>query len=378
MSFPTPRITLHTPADLLAAVPYLLGFHPAASVVVVGLAGTRVVFTARADLPPPDAPPDRALALADQLGDVLAVQRVDVALVIGYGEGPSVTRTVLPLRDALHRYGLRVAEILRAHQGRYWSYLCESVRCCPAEGTPYDIAATEVAAAATYSGQVALPDRAALEQLLAPVEGAERDAVDAATERAARDLAVSVGEQDVAPEEGGVGDEQGRPAGGAETDPDGVGADAGPGGSRRRAGVRALAVAVRRYADGGRLTDDEVARLTLLLVRVEVRDLCWARVTAAGSRLRAHLDLWRDVTRRARADLVPAPATLLGYAAWRSGNGALALVAVQRALAANPAYQLALLLAEALDRGLPPSVFDDEQPVPRRHRRHRGRPAPTG
>jgi hypothetical protein len=367
MSFPTSRVTLHTPTDLLAAVPYLLGFHPADSVVVVGLSGTRVVFTARADLPPPEMPPDQAVALADQLGEVLAGQRVEVALIIGYGEGSAVTRTVFPLRDALRGYGVSVGEMLRADDGRYWSYLCESVRCCPADGTPYDVTRTEVAAAATYAGQVALPDRAALERSLTPVEGAEREAMERATEQAAQQAARE-------------------PAAGREPDTDvdqnaseGHGsADPADHGDRRRAGVRALTLAVRRYADGGRLTDDELARLTLLLVHVDVRDLCWARITVAGDRLDAHLQLWRDVTRRARADLVAAPATLLAYASWRSGNGALAWIAVQRALETNPAYSLARLLGQALDRALPPSVFDEPPAPQRRRRRRRSRQATTG
>ncbi|HEV7897016.1 MAG TPA: DUF4192 domain-containing protein [Planosporangium sp.] len=370
MSFPTSRVILHTPTDLLAAVPYLLGFHPADSVVVVGLTGTRVVFTARADLPRPAAPPNEALALADQLGEVLAGQRVDMALIIGYGEAAAVTRTVLPLRDALRGYGLSVGEMLRAHDGRYWSYLCESVRCCPADGTPYDVAGTEVAAAATYAGQVALPDRAALERGLTPVEGAEREAVDRATERAAQELAAEADRaaRDLAAEADRAAQEL---AAGADRLAD-------PAGDRQRAGLRALALAVRRYADGGRLADDELARLTLLLVRIDVRDLCWARVTVAGDQLAAHLELWRDVTRRARADLVAAPATLLGYAAWRSGNGALAWVAVQRALESNPGYSLALLLGEALGRALPPSLFDERPVRQRRRRRRRGRPTRTG
>jgi hypothetical protein len=348
MSFPTSRVTLHTPTDLLAAVPYLLGFHPEDSVVVVGLAGTRVVFSARADLPPPDSPPDDALAVADQLGEVLAGQHVDTALVIGYGQVAAVTRAVLPVRHALRGYGVRVGEMLRADGGRYWSYLCESVQCCPPEGTPYDVSGTEVAAAATYAGKVALPDRAALESSLAPVEGAERDAMEVVTERAAHALAASAEQA------------------------------ADPGRDHRRAGVRALAIAVRRYADGGRLTDDEVARLALLLIRVDIRDLCWARITTAGEQLDTHLELWRDVTRRARSDLVAAPATLLGYAGWRAGNGALASVAVQRALDTSPGYSLALLLQEALDRALPPSLLDDQPAAPRRRRRRRNRPAPTG
>jgi hypothetical protein len=359
MSFPTSRVTLHTPTDLLAAVPYLLGFHPADSVVVIGLSGTRVVFTARADLPPPGAPPDQAVALADQLGEVLAGQSVDTALIIGYGDGATVTRTVMPLRDAVRGYGLAVGEMLRADGGRYWSYLCTSAQCCPAEGTPYDVTATEVAAVATYAGQVALPDRAALERSLAPIDGAEREAVERATELAARELAADAADL------------------GQDADPAGRGSRGRAGADRRRAGVQALALALHRYADGGRLGDDELARLTLLLARIDVRDLCWARITIAGDRLATHLALWTDVTRRARADLVPAPATLLGYAAWRAGNGALAWIAVQRALQANPAYALAQLLGEALDRAIPPSLLD-ERPVGRRRRRRRDRPAPTG
>ncbi|MFD0787811.1 DUF4192 family protein, partial [Micromonospora azadirachtae] len=52
-----PRLAVRSPADLLAAVPYLLGFHPADSVVVVAMRGRRVVFAARADLPDPAEDP---------------------------------------------------------------------------------------------------------------------------------------------------------------------------------------------------------------------------------------------------------------------------------------------------------------------------------
>jgi hypothetical protein len=59
---PTERPTLHVrgPADLLAAVPYLLGFHPTESLVVIGLADTTVMVTARINLPDmhlPSVPP---------------------------------------------------------------------------------------------------------------------------------------------------------------------------------------------------------------------------------------------------------------------------------------------------------------------------------
>jgi hypothetical protein len=342
MSIPTSGITLQTPTDLLAAVPYMLGFHPADSVVAIGLARQRVTFTVRTDLPPPDD----VDAVADQIADALETQGVDIALIVGYGAAAPVTRTVLAVREALTAHGIGLGEMIRATDGRYWSYLCESSDCCPVEGTAYDVAATEVAAAATYQGRVALPDRAAFESCLAPVTGPERDAVDEATERAAQRMADRVGDA------------------------------ADPVVARTRAGLRALADALRCVAAGGRLADADLAMLTLLLACVEVRDHAWARIAAARFDLHAQVALWLDATRRARSDLVAGPATLLGYAAYRVGDGPLARVAVQRALTADPGYTLADLLGQAIDRGIPPSMLAPPPPAPRRRpgrRRRRGR-----
>src|SRR5437764_85511 len=85
------------------------------------------------------------------------------------------------------------------------------------------------------------------------------------------------------------------------------------------------------------------------------RDMWRGRV--AG--LDPHVDLWRDVVRRARPDLAAPAAALLGFTAWRAGDGTLAWFAVQRALSEDPEYSLAHLMAEALLRALPPSALDD-------------------
>ncbi|MGH8861267.1 MAG: DUF4192 family protein, partial [Jatrophihabitantaceae bacterium] len=45
-----PIVRVSGPADLVQTIPYLLGFHPARSLVLVGLADRRVVVTARMDL----------------------------------------------------------------------------------------------------------------------------------------------------------------------------------------------------------------------------------------------------------------------------------------------------------------------------------------
>jgi hypothetical protein len=49
-------------------------------------------------------------------------------------------------------------------------------------------------------------------------------------------------------------------------------------------------------------------------------------------------------------------ATVRFFCAWQSGDGALANVALDRALAGQPGYSMALLLREALDSGAPPSL----------------------
>src|ERR1700724_3265719 len=66
--------------------------------------------------------------------------------------------------------------------------------------------------------------------------------------------------------------------------------------------------------------------------------------------------LWANLVRRAQPGYVAAPASLLAVAAWQGGDGALANVALDRALAGDPAYSMAVLLRDLLDAGVPPSA----------------------
>ncbi|MFY1674286.1 DUF4192 domain-containing protein [Plantactinospora sp. WMMB334] len=331
-------LSVRSTADLLAAVPYLLGFHPADSVVVIALRGNRVVFVARGDLPEPAAGPGSAAGsepaagaggAAEQVAAVVARQGVETTTVIGYGEPARVTPMVEAVIAALGNVSLPVLEALRVTGDRYWSQLCGDPGCCPPEGRPFDSSTSQLAAAATYAGQVALPDRDALVRQLAPVDGAAREAMREATRRAEARLGALL-------EKAPPGDLMGRRA-------------------LRRAGRSAVRGALHRYRTGGQLTDEEVAWLSLLLVHLPVRDDAWQRTGGEDWQLA----LWTDVLRRAEPDLVPAPASLLGFAAWRAGLGALAGVAVERALEAQPGYSFAELLAEALQAGIAPSVLDD-------------------
>src|SRR5437660_10730018 len=72
--------------------------------------------------------------------------------------------------------------------------------------------------------------------------------------------------------------------------------------------------------------------------------------------LDAHRRLWIDVIRRAQPGHVAAPASLLAFVAWQAGNGALANVALDRALADDPRYSMADLLRQVISAGAPPSM----------------------
>ena len=121
------------------------------------------------------------------------------------------------------------------------------------------------------------------------------------------------------------------------------------------AGRRATRDAIAIYRGGGQITDDDqIAWLSVALTDLRVRDDAWARMDPEHRD--AHLRLWTDVVRRACPAYVPAPASLLAFTAWQSGDGALANIAIERALDADPAYSMAHLLAEAIESGLPPSA----------------------
>ena len=120
-------------------------------------------------------------------------------------------------------------------------------------------------------------------------------------------------------------------------------------------GLAAVGAMIARYRGGGRYTsDDEIARITVALRDLRVRDDAWARMDPAHAA--AHQRLWTDAVRRAQPGYVAAPAALLAFVAWQSGEGALANVALDRALADDPRYSMATLLRQVITAGAPPSL----------------------
>jgi hypothetical protein len=318
-----------TPDAVLAVVPHMLGFYPSRSLVVLGLGErSRVVVTFRYDLPDP-FDYDVATDIAEHADHILSRERIAAALLVGYGPAEVVAGVAALTSARLIRSGVDVSEVLRADSGRYWSLLCDDSTCCPPEGRSYDPGSHPAAAAMAEAGLAAHPDRDALARTIQRPAGSA-DRVSRATLQAQLRLSqlVDLGEAD---------------------------GDRDPRLRATRTGRREVQRAIRRYRSGGSIGSIEhLAWLAVLLADLRVRDDAWARMDPAHHEV--HCRLWTDVLRAAAVDFAPAPASLLAFTAWQSGNGALAAMAVDRALAADPGYSMAQLLAGAVEAALPPSA----------------------
>lgn len=325
-----PTSHIRGPAELLQAVPYLLGFHPHQSLVLVGTADGLLVVTARLDLADTCVP-------GLVVDTVAAIRRGGATAVIGavydddavrdaVGGDPrlSAAKVADQLDAAGAAAGCRISDVLLVGAGRWWSLSCGSPRCCPLEGTALSEQPSEFAAAATYSGVVALPDRAALQSLLDPVPAADLERVGRLLE-AEEHAAVSA-----------------ILAGGARR--------------HERSVKRRLFAAVRAGQDTPAipLDDQQVACFGAALGSMALRDAVWTALDAG--RLDGR-QLWSDLARRLPPPYDAAPLFLCGWSAWRAGNGALAAVAAQRALESDPGYSAADLLLAALSHGVDPRTM---------------------
>ena len=328
---PQLRVRIGSPTSLLAVIPGLLGFDPEHSIVVIGTdpQTAQVRVTLRYDVPDPCAP-RVAAALAEHAVSLLDAQGVRAAVAVGYGTDAEVSPVAAALRQRATEAGIAVTEVLRAENQRYWSYVCMDPECCPPEGTPFDVTGHPAALALKAAGGRVLAGRDKLAATVAAVGGQRGTAMRRATRESLAQVAHCLSRLDRA----------------------GMRVSA----PRLTAALGQVAVrdAIRRYREGEPVPTECAAWLTVALGQVRVRDDAWARM--APEHQSAHLRLWTDLTRLARPGYVAAPASLLAFCAWQAGDGALANVALDRALADNARYSMALLLREALDSGAPPSM----------------------
>ncbi|MGW5878776.1 DUF4192 domain-containing protein [Nocardiopsis terrae] len=310
-------LRLRNPADLLAALPYLVT-HPLTDAVVSLVLGQGSVLGV-------------LYGELDHLDHVLTPARsgtaaVDAALAAGgtgmlvAGFGP--TERVTPHVDALlaraAARGLPVPEALRVTGNRYWSYVCRDPGCCPPGGVPFDPDASPVPAEAVLRGLVPGGGGGSVRTrfLLDPVLGAPRaeaaEAAEAEEERVRQEDAEEALRDRWLPE----------------------------------------VLAALRGEGHRKVTEPAaLARLGVRLTELRVRDAVWTRITPESAEI--HVRLWSRVVRHVPERHRPAPAALLAVAAWQHDDRRLARAALDVALAADPGYAMAVLMARALRWGLP-------------------------
>ncbi|MEW2402996.1 DUF4192 domain-containing protein [Streptomyces sp. NPDC046862] len=350
------QVTLRTPAELADALPYLLGYRPEDSIVLVALHDRdgRGRFGGRARLGIPAQSEDWP-AVAEQLahGLVTGSERRGtrpesmVAFLCQDPSGGESSRDVMErlrplaqlLRRACGRLDVAVVEALCISDGRFWSYCCPGNGCCSSEGEAMGLPGTSVlAAAATYAG---LQVRGTLRELRARLTPWETAAA------LQQEEALDGANQEILPR---ILDEERRTAMAEETLE-----LAHRLMGRLAAAPRVSGTLQADLQDDELLGHEDVATLVLGLQDRSTRDRAaeWMEGDEAGPALR----LWRALARRcvgAYGEHAAAPLTLAGWVAWSSGDELEAREALAMALAADRDYLFARLLHQACNEGLDP------------------------
>lgn len=317
-----PALTIANPGELADVIPYLLGFHPQASVVLVGLHDRSVVVTARIDLAELD------IRATKELLEILSRNSCQSVVLALYDECSSAPRLphsdiIAQLTQACDAETIHVVEALLVSGDRFYSYLCEGSECCPSEGQPLQRQTSVAVAAATYAGMVALDSREEVGRLLEPYENQVRDLLEPHLAQAENEMMKASLDDAL--------------------------------GKFRRYWLRRLknwdeniACGTAELAD---LAPDEIAGMLVAIAETSIRDEIWLLIDA--ERIQSD-PLWIELARRAPAPYDAAPLFLLAWSRWRAGNGTLARCALERALLSDPGYTAATLLLSALDQGLNP------------------------
>jgi hypothetical protein len=304
-------ITISNPADLLGLVPYLLGFHPAESLVLLVIHDARVLLTARIDMVGFDA----ADQVVERFAELADRHQASGLVLFGYSETIEPTLELMAeLVDGLS--GLGLVDAFFVDGSRWWSLMC-STACCPAEGTVYDLSSHRMAAEAVFAGLTFASGRVDLERQVSGPPATDFPLL----AEVARQVAQETNRLD------------------------------------RQQRKQLVAAKVQQHlAEVQPPTDAECARLALLVFDVEVRDVAWARMERSAAD--DHVALWSQVVARTIAPWECAPLCLLGMAAWISGNGALQNCCSDRVHRIDPTYSMAKVLDDISQTGLHPDYWD--------------------
>ncbi|MCX6430528.1 MAG: DUF4192 domain-containing protein [Actinobacteria bacterium] len=334
--------TLTSPHDLIAAIPFLIGYHPTDSLVLVSLKAGAVSMAMRVDYPETSTSED-----FDALVSHLTRNGADSALVVAYVPLGSSNgeEFLLSIGNALTRANIVTSEALLISDGRWRSTLCQDLQCCPPEGRELpEIGASRIAAEQVSSGKV-MPF--ANEEELA---GSLASAPLADDEQFINQVLLARIDQEsprlgACQKEGAVAviDLASRFIAGS------MGADIQADQELSARVLGALSdIQVRDFALGShaQATHEIYWQMWRYLVRiapVATHEIYW--------------QMWRYLVRIAPVGFVAPVATLFAATSYERGDGALAQRALDRAFSDDAGYSLTALLRRVFSAGWPPESF---------------------
>jgi len=301
----TTRYVARGPEDLIAVVPSLLHFHPQESVVVMTFGGRGRAFHARVDLP------RRPRAQDDVATIVLRAMKSNhlrECVVLLYSSDHAVAAAQgRKLNRKLRRAGIRVVDVVTVDGDRYYRVLAGDEK-----GTAFDISDHPATLDRILDGVVVHDSRDELSASLAPDPQALADR-DAIIEAVQRWLA------------------QGHDA---------------------TAEAEWIHQGIDQVTSAPETNSTALARLLADLVDPDLLDSAWAGISR--EKASAHVERWRTVVRWAPEAYLDGPASLLAFAAWLNGDGALAWCALDRCSGRAPMTDM---LKHLLLSAVPPTLW---------------------
>lgn len=345
---PADTLSVRSPSAMLASIPYLVGFQPRNSLVLLLLAPPRgrIKLTMRIDLPDNDAPLI-ATALASELAARVSHVGAESAIAVIFSDDAGSAGTgdfdwyphphlANALVTELGVFGIELVDAMLVSHDRRWSYLCDNDYCCPAEGVPVgDDESRAVRARLVVEGFAPAASREEVVARIAPDPQGQQLVADV------------LGTIDESHHEGW-----------------------GPADFYRLTALVIEESNLARFAGSGEADTSfvpeemrefrhaHIAQLLHLLDSIWIRDLVMRKVIldGAGDRsARSLCDAFCDVLRWAPVGYVAPIATITALMSWQAGDGLIAVEALTRALDDNPDYYMAKLTMDAIDGGLPPA-----------------------
>ena len=311
--------TLTSAHDLITAVPFILGFHPSDSIVVVAVNGDEIGMAMRIDLP--DQLDSDAI---DLLAHHLIRNNATAALLLAYlpegrNDGDSL---LISIGAGFLRSEIEIQESLVIQSGRYRSIICRDESCCPTNGKSLpDISGSLIAAEHVVAG-IPMP-YSSISELVESLS-ADPIATDSDWMRQVSIFAIDSEDPDIQ--------------------------------SLRRDGVETMELLLDCYRTGrGGADRTLVARMIGRMSDIQVRD--YALGVHGEDTFDLYFTMWRELMRVAPAGFLAPIAAIVAAMAYESGDGALAHKALDRAVEDCADYPLAGLLRRVFNAGWPPESF---------------------